>query len=142
MLRVWRGTLKDGETLAGQRVSNLQEGAEPKLGKARLTSAGTGAVAALSKLDAGGVGTILTETEAMTPKLAATPPVSLYTLAIAAKDRKDDVKLGEALRKLAEEDPSLTLHQMPETGELLLSGQGEMHLLLAIERLRRLDSRP
>ena len=73
MLRVWRGTLKDGETLAGQRVSNLQEGAEPKLGKARLTSAGTGAVAALSKLDAGGVGTILTETEAMTPKLAASP---------------------------------------------------------------------
>ncbi len=137
VLRVWHGTLKDGEMLAGQRVSNLQEGAEPKLGKARLSSAGVGAVAALSKLDAGAVGTILTETGAQAPKAAATPPVSLYTLAIAASNRKDDVKLGDALRKLAEEDPSLTLHQMPDTGELLFSGQGEMHLLLAIERLRR-----
>jgi elongation factor G len=137
LLRVWRGTLKDGETLAGQRVSNLQEGAEPKLGKARLAAAGPGAIAALSKLDAGAAGTVLTETAAASPAAWPAPPPPLYTLAIAAKDRKDDVKLGEALRKLAEEDPSLVLHQNTETAELLLRGQGEMHLLLAIERLKR-----
>ncbi len=137
LLRVWRGTLKDGETLAGQRVSNLQEGAEPKLGKARLAAAGPGAVASLSKLDAGIAGTVLTENTQERPKVWAEPPTPLYTLAVAAKDRKDDVKLGEALRKLCEEDPSLMLHQVPETAELLLRGQGEMHITLALERLKR-----
>lgn len=137
LLRVWHGTLKDGETLAGQRVSNLQEGAEPKLGKARLAAAGPGAVASLSKLDAGIAGTVLTESTQERPKVWAEPPTPLYTLAVAAKDRKDDVKLGEALRKLCEEDPSLMLHQVPETAELLLRGQGEMHITLALERLKR-----
>ena len=137
LLRVWRGTLKDGETLAAQRVSNLQDGAEPKLGKARLVAAGPGAVASLSKLDAGVAGTVLTETTAKAPNVWAVPPTPLYALAVAAKDRKDDVKLGEALRKLCEEDPSLILHQVAETAEMLLRGQGEMHINLALERLRR-----
>jgi elongation factor G len=137
LVRVWRGSLKDGETLAGVRVSNLQEGAEPKLGKARLAAAGPGAVAALGKLDAGVAGTILTETAQQAPKVWPAPPDPLFTLAVAAKDRKDDVKLGEALRKIAEEDPSLIVQQTAETSELLLRGQGEMHLLLAIERVKR-----
>jgi elongation factor G len=137
LLRVWHGTLKDGETLNGNRVSNLQDGAEPKLGKARLAAAGPGAVAAVSKLEAGSAGTILTETGQQPATEWATPPTALYTISVAAKERKDDVKVGEALRKIAEEDPSISLHQVPETAELLLRGQGEMHLTLAIERAKR-----
>jgi elongation factor G len=56
-------------------------------------------------------------------------------IAISAKERKDDVKLGQALNKLAEEDPSITVVHNPETHEVVLWGQGEMHLRVATERL-------
>src|SRR6516225_1403285 len=66
-------------------------------------------------------------------KVAAYPPV--LAIAISAKERKDDVKLGQALTKLAEEDPSITIVHNPETHEVVLWGQGEMHLRVATEHL-------
>jgi elongation factor G len=66
-------------------------------------------------------------------KVAPYPPV--LAIAISAKERKDDVKLGQALNKLAEEDPSITIVHNPETHEVVLWGQGEMHLRVATERL-------
>ena len=62
------------------------------------------------------------------------PPV--LAMSIAAADRKDDVKLGQALLRLNEEDPSLTMVQNPRTHDIVLWGQGEMHLRVALERLR------
>jgi elongation factor G len=56
-------------------------------------------------------------------------------VAIHPKGRTDEAKLGEALRKLLEEDPSLKLERQEETGELLLWGHGELHLTTAKERL-------
>ena len=67
------------------------------------------------------------------PKIAPYPPV--LAIAISAKERKDDVKLGLALNKLAEEDPSITIVHNAETHEVVLWGQGEMHLRVATERL-------
>ena len=61
------------------------------------------------------------------------PPV--LAIAISAKERKDDVKLGQSLNKLIEEDPSLTVVHNPETHEVIVWGQGEMHLRVATERL-------
>jgi elongation factor G len=66
-------------------------------------------------------------------KVAPYPPV--LAIAISAKERKDDVKLGQALNRLAEEDPSITIVHNPETHEVVLWGQGEMHLRVATERL-------
>jgi elongation factor G len=66
-------------------------------------------------------------------EVAAYPPV--LAIAISAKDRKDDVKLGVALNKLLDEDPSLVVHHNPETHEVIVWGQGEMHLRVATERL-------
>jgi len=63
-----------------------------------------------------------------------TPPV--LAISIASVDRKDDVKLGQALLRLNEEDPSLTMVQNPRTHDTVLWGQGEMHLRVAQERLR------
>ena len=57
-------------------------------------------------------------------------------MALAATDRKDDVKLGQALLRLNEEDPSLTMIHNPQTHDIVLWGQGEMHLRVALERLR------
>src|SRR6185295_20007056 len=61
------------------------------------------------------------------------PPV--LAIAITAKERKDDVKLGQALNKLIDEDPSLTVFHNPESHEIVVWGQGEMHLRVATERL-------
>ena len=62
------------------------------------------------------------------------PPV--LALALAATDRKDDVKLGQALSRLNEEDPSLSMIHNAQTHDIVLWGQGEMHLRVALERLR------
>ena len=60
----------------------------------------------------------------------------MLATAIAATDRKDDVKLGQSLLRLGEEDPSLSIVNHSETHEVVLWGQGEMHLRVAIERLQ------
>ena len=138
LVRVWRGPLKDGDSLAGVRVSNIQEAAEPKSGKtAKLAKAGAGDIVALCKFESGHTGSVLTDTAALEPKMWPKAPAPLYTVAVTAKARKDDVKLGESLRKVCEEDPSLTLGHVNETSELLLSGMGDVHLQIALERARR-----
>jgi len=134
LIRVWRGTLKDGDTLGGARISNMQDGAEPRMGKAKVHTVGARNVVAISKLEAGPAGTILTESGATPPKTWVKPATPLYTVAVVAKDRKDDVKLGEALRKICEEDPSLTLSHASESSEILLQGQGDIQLQIALRR--------
>jgi len=138
LIRVWRGALKDGDTLAGVRVSNMQEAAEPRPAKgAKITMVGEGGIVALSKFDAGRAGSILTGVSASPPQSWPTPQAPLFTVAVAAKERRDDVKLGDALRKICEEDPSLQIDHVNETSELLLRGQGDIHLGIALERLKR-----
>lgn len=138
LTRVWRGTLKDGDTLAGVRIGNMQEAGEPKQARSgKVAGVGEGGIVALSKFDAGKAGSILTETAAVAPKTWPKPPTPLFTVAISAKERKDDVKLGEALRKISEEDPSLTVDHVNETSELLVRGQGDIQLGIALERLKR-----
>jgi elongation factor G len=59
----------------------------------------------------------------------------VLALAISAVERKDDVKLGLALAKMQEEDPSITVQHNADAHEVVLWGQGEMHLRVAVERL-------
>ena len=61
------------------------------------------------------------------------PPV--LAIAVQAKERKDDVKLGQAFTKLTDEDPSLRVDHNAESHEVVIWGQGEMHLRVATERL-------
>ena len=95
-----------------------------------------GETVAFAKLDKAKTGDTLTagkQPHAAVAKVEPYPPV--LAIAISAKERKDDVKLGLALNKLAEEDPSITIAHNPETHEVVLWGQGEMHLRVATERL-------
>jgi elongation factor G len=66
---------------------------------------------------------------------AAPPPV--FATGLGLKDRKDEVKLTAALAKLIEDDPSLRVEMNADTHQMLLLGQGEMHLRVATERLQR-----
>jgi len=98
--------------------------------------AGVGETVAFAKLDKAKTGETLTvgkQAHAAVAKVEPFPPV--LAIAISAKERKDDVKLGQALNKLAEEDPSVIIVHNPETHEVVLWGQGEMHLRVTTERL-------
>jgi elongation factor G len=98
--------------------------------------AGVGETIAFAKLEKARTGDTLSvgkQAHAALVKVAPYPAV--LAIAISAKERKDDVKLGQALNKLAEEDPSIIIVHNPETHEVVLWGQGEMHLRVATERL-------
>src|SRR5579863_9139487 len=95
-----------------------------------------GETVAFAKLDKARTGDTLTagkQAHAAVAKIEPYPPV--LAIAISAKERKDDVKLGQALNKLAEEDPSVIVVHNPETHEVVLWGQGEVHLRVTTERL-------
>src|SRR5579863_7047402 len=95
-----------------------------------------GETVAFAKLDKAKTGDTLTAGKSAHPAVARIEPYPpVLAIAITAKERKDDVKLGLALNKLAEEDPSITIAHNPETHEVVLWGQGEMHLRVATERL-------
>jgi elongation factor G len=99
-------------------------------------AAAAGETVGLGKLDHAKTGDTLTAgKQAHKPLASVTPYPPVLAIAIAAKERKDDVKLGQALNKLIDEDPSLTVHHNPETHEIVVWGQGEMHLRVATERL-------
>jgi elongation factor G len=98
--------------------------------------AGAGETVALGKLDGAKTGDTLStgkQPHAALIELKPYPPV--LAIAVQAKERKDDVKLGQAFSKLTEEDPSLTVVHNAENHEVVIWGQGEMHLRVATERL-------
>jgi elongation factor G len=95
-----------------------------------------GETVALGKLDGAKTGdTLSTGKQAHAALVEVTPYAPVLALAVQAKQRKDDVKLGAAFSKLTEEDPSLTVIHNAENHEVVIWGQGEMHLRVAAERL-------
>src|SRR5690606_8242269 len=99
-------------------------------------AAEAGETVGLGKLDGAKTGDTLSSGKQVHAALATvTPYPPVLAIAISAKERKDDVKLGQALAKLLEEDPSFTLIHNPETHQVVIWGQGEMHLRVATERL-------
>lgn len=128
--RIWRGALRDGATLGGVRVGGIYRFAGTD--SVRAPEADAGELVALGRLDGVSTGAFLGASD---NEPFPEPPPPVYELAIAPKDRKDDVKLSAALGKLTQDDPSLSVEHRIETGETILKGQGEIHLNVAIERL-------
>ncbi|MCC5896596.1 MAG: elongation factor G [Phormidium sp. BM_Day4_Bin.17] len=134
LVRVWNGTLTEGMTLNDTRVGGVYRlmGAEQK----SVQTAEMGEIVALGRLENVQTGDTLSSQGTLAlPRAESLPPV--YGLAIAPENRKDEVKVSGALTKLVEEDPALTWEQNRETHEILLWGQGEIHLQVALDRLRR-----
>jgi len=95
-----------------------------------------GETVALGKLDSAKTGDTLSSGKQPAAAIAhAKPYPPVLAIAVQAKERKDDVKLGPAFTKLTEEDPSLTVVHNAESHEVVIWGQGEMHLRVAAERL-------
>ncbi|TVR97718.1 MAG: elongation factor G [Rhodospirillales bacterium] len=133
-VRVWRGEITDGMTLNGERVSGVGRPLGAKLEK--VAKAGVGEVVALGRLDGAVTGSMPSPSGQVSAGTWPPPLSPLFALAVRAAQRSDEVKLTAALSRLSDEDPSLSYGHDPDTGELLLWGQGEMHLLVAIDRLR------
>lgn len=134
--RLWRGAVKDGDTLGSERISGLYRlmGADSQ----KIDSAGVGELVALGRLDSLKTGDLLTADGGRGDAGLLWPetPKPVFSLAIRPHNRQDEVKLTASLAKLSEEDPSLSVEHNEDTGELLLRGQGEIHLKLAVERLK------
>ena len=109
-------------------------GQEPK----KRGPAQAGDTVGLGRLESFKTGETLTAGKAAPPRLAAPePPKPVYGLAVTAAERKDEVKLSQSLAKIVEEDPSLSVALNQDIGEMVLWGQGEMHLRVALKRLAR-----
>ncbi len=140
LARVLTGTLSDNETVRGalkdERISGLfaMSGLDAK----KCSIARAGDTVALGRLDAlQSSETITTGKGGIVQVPIPPPPQPVYCRTISVAERKDDVKLTTALAKLIEEDPSLALVQDQSTSEMVLWGQGEMHLRVSLEKLAR-----
>jgi elongation factor G len=137
--RVLAGQVGDGTTLnSPSQEAGRVSGVLKLVGQVteKRGPAMAGETVGLSKLDHAKTGETLSAGKKVHAPVAEVAPFApVLALAISAKDRKDDVKLGLAFTKLVDEDPSLSVHHNPETHEIVVWGQGEMHLRVATERL-------
>ncbi|MEV5362354.1 elongation factor G [Streptomyces cellulosae] len=140
-LRVYSGTIEQGDTVwdatAGraERVGRILRVAADR--HARLDRAVAGDIVAVVGLKCARAGATLCAPDAplmLEPPGTAEPVVSV---AVEALRGTDTGRLASALARLAEEDPSLVVRTDAETGQTVLSGMGELHLEVAVERIRR-----
>ncbi|MEU6086717.1 elongation factor G [Streptomyces sp. NPDC047085] len=141
-VRVYSGTIEKGDTVADtgaggrtERVARILRVMADR--HAQLDRAVAGDIVALVGLKSARAGSTLCDPGApllLEPPVVAEPVVSV---AVEARRSTDTGKLAIALARLAEEDPSLVVRTDPETGQTVLSGMGELHLEVAVEKIRR-----
>ncbi len=139
-IRVYQGTLAKSDT-----VVNVRTGKKVKVGRVvrmhadqmeDIQSLPAGFIGALFGIDCASgdtfaaPGTRLTMTSMHVPE----PVISL---AIVAKDNKSEVNMSKALGRFTKEDPTFRAYVSEETGDTIISGMGELHLEVYIERMRR-----
>lgn len=139
LARVLTGTFEDSAPVyCGDRDDRISgifslKGQEPT----KRAKAVPGDTVAFGRLDNVRTGDTLTLEKGASIAIETPPaPSPVYGVAIAIKERKDEVKMTAAIGKIIEEDPSISLDHKQELGEMVLSGQGEMQLRVAIERLK------
>src|SRR5215831_18674074 len=134
LARVWRGTISEGMVLNGTRVAGLLRltGAQQE----KIASAQVGEVVGLTRMEDIATGTVLTPSSKAAPFVRPERPQPVFGLAIHSERRQDDVKLTGAIGRLIDEDPTIELEQNADTQEMVLWGQGDIHLQIALDRLR------
>jgi elongation factor G len=137
--RLLAGTAGDGTTFhTAEGEAGRVSGVFKLMGQhfEKRGQATAGETVAFGKLDGAKTGDTLSSAKQAPVALVAVKPYApVLATAVHAKERKDDVKLGAAFTKLTEEDPSLTIVHDAESHEVVMWGQGEMHLRVATERL-------
>jgi elongation factor G len=98
---------------------------------------GPGDIGAVAKLAETGTGDTLCSKDAPVKLAPISFPLPAISLAIEPKSKADEDKMGSALHRLAEEDPTFTVRRDPELKQTVISGMGESHLEIMADRLRR-----
>jgi len=138
--------LYSGRLRAGQEVYNAVKGGSEKVSRILrmhankrepLEEAQAGSIVALLGLKQATTGDTLCAPEAPIVLEPISSYVPVISLAIEPESREDQERLGPALARVAEEDPSLKVHTDEDTGQTLLSGMGELHLEVVLHRLER-----
>jgi elongation factor G len=139
VVRLLGGQAGDGTTLLAPGGDSARvSGVFKLMGQhfEKRPQATAGETIAFGKLDSAKTGDTLSSGKQPPAALIQVKPFApVLATAVRAKERKDDVKLGPAFTKLTEEDPSLTVIHNAENHEVVIWGQGEMHLRVASERL-------
>src|SRR5204862_4987811 len=128
-------TLVDPRTHAKERLGQvlLMQGKDSET----VEALGIGDLGAVAKLKDVITGDVLVDHEVPVEPPHIDFPEPVMSFAVSPKAKGDEEKMATALRRLNEEDPTLTLRRDPQTGETLLSGMSQMHVEVAVDRLKR-----
>ncbi len=140
IFRVLAGTVSSDSSLVTSRGQRERIGQLLSLqGKehAPADAFGEGDIGAVAKLKETTTGDLLLDRELPVEPPRLDFPAPVMSFAVTAKSKADEDKMATALPRLTEEDPTLRVQRDPRTGELLLSGMSQMHVQVAVERLKR-----
>lgn len=139
-IRVYSGVLSQGQT-----VQNSTKGKKERIG--RLLRMHADRREDITEIRAGDIGAVLGFKESFTGDTlcdnkslvleSISFPEPVISIAIEPKSSSDQEKMGEALRKLAEEDPTFRVNSDENTGQTVIRGMGELHLDIIVDRLLR-----
>ncbi|MYV46696.1 elongation factor G, partial [Streptomyces sp. SID2888] len=140
-VRVYSGRIQ-----AGSQVLNSVKGRKERIGKiyrmhankrTEIDSSGAGDIVAVMGLKQTTTGETLCDEKAPVILESMDFPAPVIQVAIEPKSKGDQEKLGVAIQRLAEEDPSFQVHSDEETGQTIIGGMGELHLEVLVDRMRR-----
>ncbi len=140
-LRVYTGTLKSGSYVQNttkdtrERVGRLLQ--MHAITRREIDEVFSGDIAAAIGLKATSTGDSLTSVDRPLVLESMEFPDPVIQMAVEPKTKADQEKMAEALQKLSEEDPSFHAETNSETGQTLISGMGELHLDIMVDRMRR-----
>jgi len=137
IVRVWSGELQEGNTLQDNiRLQGMVSLKGKEFIKNSKVKAGD--IVALSRVESIKTGDLISDAEKETKKGHDLPisPQPVYAKAIRSIKREDDVKLSEALKEILEADSSYLIERNKVTQQLLIWGQGEIHLRVALNKLK------
>ncbi len=139
--RVYSGVVK-----AGSYVLNSTKGEKERIGRIlqihanhreEIEELSAGGIGALVGMKATTTGDTLCDPERPVILESITFPEPVIDIAVEPKTKADQEKMALALKKLAEEDPTFRVHTDEESGQTILSGMGELHLDIIVDRMRR-----
>ncbi len=140
-VRVYSGKLEAGST-----VLNSVTGRKERIGKVyqmhankreEISSVGAGQIVAVMGLKDTKTGHTLCDTAQPVVLESMTFPAPVIEVAIEPKTKGDQEKLGTAIQRLSDEDPTFTVKTDEETGQTIIAGMGELHLEILVDRMRR-----
>ena len=139
-VKVASGTLKSDSALVNARTGEAERMGKLLYVKGKkqtdTTAIGAGDIGAVTKLPTAQTGDTLCEAGRVVKLPAPTFPTPTLSMAIRVAKKGDEGKIGAALARLMEEDPTLTYRMDTETGQQIISGLGEQHLDVVVAKLK------